>query len=301
MSVPARPLTLFGRGGHKPCAHLSHLSLLAARAQCALTDLDLSQASSDKGAARLSRALHQNRSLTSLTLGMNHISTTAGIAFAEALRSNATLTSASLAGNLLGDAAFVAIAAAIAGNRTMTHLDLSRNSIRTIGAQAIRQALHTNHSLTSLGHLDGLPVAVGLRSSIEWYLRSNKERRDAVSLEAERASTQREGMLQMLPPEERKLRKQIFSLEEESSRLANDNKAHAIENTQVNRLLQETVKRNAELVDAVATLQGQVDTLRRDAAGKKVVKGRAAMRKAAKTGAKKSARQVEQQDGLTGF
>ena len=90
---------------HRPplCARSVHCT--GSRWQCALTELDLSQASSDAGATRLSRALHSNKSLTSLTLNLNRISTTAGLAFAEALRANATLTHASLAGNLLNDAA----------------------------------------------------------------------------------------------------------------------------------------------------------------------------------------------------
>ena len=144
---------------HPPCASLR---------QCALTDLDLSQASNDAGAARLARALHANRSLVVLTLHLNRISTTGGIAFAEALRLNTTLTSASLSGNCLTDAAAVALAASLAANQTMTRLDLSRNSIRAIGAQALRQALHTNTSLVALGELEALPIAVGLRASIEW-------------------------------------------------------------------------------------------------------------------------------------
>ena len=51
---------------------------------------------------------------------------------------------------------------------------------------------------------------------------------------------------------------------------------------QVDRFLAETVRRNAELVEATATLQGQVDALRRSAASKKVAAKRSAARKAAK-------------------
>ena len=204
------------------------------------------------------------------------------------MRTNCTLTDASFAGNLLSDAAAVALAAALAGNASLTRLDLSRNVIRTIGAQAMRQAMHTNHALVSLGKLDSLPIGVGLRASLEWYLRNNKERRDALGVEAERAATQREGMLNLLPPEERALREQIFKLEDETHRLASENKAHETESAQVGRLLTETVKRNAELVDTVATLQSQVDALRRESAKKKVAKNRGAVRKAARAAAKEN-------------
>ena len=290
--------------------------------------------------------------------------------------------------------------------QTVTHVDLSRNSIHAIGAQALRQALHTNRTLTSLGDVDALPVAVGLRASLEWWdsgqrtnlrlpprsalppslalltllgrllahlpvprhLRNNRDRIETLARDAERASVQRDGMLKLLPKEERALRKQIFTLgacaaarsapylaygwcvsrafctawrmlcspsrrtKSQSStlpfapesirarpclwslagswphlwycgragiiargtcaeppphtdaRAAEDDKvkleraahAHATESRQVGALLNETIKRNAELVDAVATLQMQVDALRRDAAGKKVAAKRGA-------------------------
>ena len=62
----------------------------------------------------------------------------------------------------------VALAAALSHNQALPSLDLRRNVLQTIGAQALRQALHTNQTLTSLGKLDELPIAVGLRSSLEW-------------------------------------------------------------------------------------------------------------------------------------
>ena len=186
-----------------------------------------------------------------------------------------------LAWKLLTDAACVAIAAALAGNRVLTELDLGRNSINAIGAQALRQAMHSNTSLISLGGLETLPIAVGLRTSLEYYLRRNHERLDEMALEAARATQQRDGMLRLLPPEERKLRKQIFKLEDETTRLSVVNAAQAQESAQVGKLLHETIRRNAELIDAVATLQNQVDLLRRGAAGEKVKKASKARARAA--------------------
>ena len=88
--------------------------------QCALTDLDLSAATTDAGGTRIARALHNNSSLTRLSLAYTRLATTGGIAFAEALRANTTLTHANIAGNALTDAAAVAIAAAISGNQVRT-------------------------------------------------------------------------------------------------------------------------------------------------------------------------------------
>ena len=139
--------------------------------------------------------------------------------------------------------------------QTLTCINIGRNPINAIGAQALRQALHSNRSLTSLGHLDSLPVSVSLRSSLEWYLRNNTQHLEDLRLEAERAATQREGLLKLLPPQEAALRKQLFRFEDERARIASERAAQVLESEQVNHLLHETVKRNAELVDAVATLQ----------------------------------------------
>jgi hypothetical protein len=181
----------------------------------ALTDLDLSGAYvQDAGVQQLSRALHSNRSLTTLSLAHNGVASTGGNAFADALRVNRTLTRASLCSNLLNDVAAVTLASALAANPVVTEVNLGRNSIGAIGAQALRQALHTNRCLTSLGELNSLPLAVGLRSSIEWYLRANKERMFTLAQEAERATAARDGLLKLLPPEELALRQQIFDLED---------------------------------------------------------------------------------------
>ena len=92
---------------------------------------------------------------------------------------------------------------------------------------------------------------------------------------------QREGLLKLLPPEERALRRRIFKLEDEAARMHSESSLQRTEGAQVDKLLSETVKRNVELVDAVATLQGQVDKLRRAAAGKKVARRRGQARKLA--------------------
>ena len=85
----------------------------------------------------------------------------------------------------------------------------------------------------------------------------------------------------------RKLRKHIFKLEDETTRLATANAAQAQESAQVGKLLHETIRRNAELVDAVATLQNQVDKLRKSALAGKVAAAGRARKKAAKKNAAK--------------
>ena len=157
---------------------------------------------------------------------------------------NVTLTHVSLAGNALMDAAAVALAAALAGNKSMASLDLSRNSIGAIGAQALRQALHQNQSMTSLGALDSLPIAISLRTSLEWYLRQNAERLEAMSAEADASAQQQGGLLKLLPESEQALRRQVFALEEEAARLKTAFAQVQQTNQQVGSLLEETIKRN---------------------------------------------------------
>ena len=173
------------------------------------------------------------------------------------------------------------LAASLASHAVLTRLDLGRNTINAIGAQALRQCLHSNHTLTSLGDLASLPIATGLRASLEWYLRNNAERLESLRVDATPAAEQQEGLLKMLPPEEKALRQKIFKLEDESLRLTKERDAQDAEAAQVNALLTATIQRNAELVDAVATLQGQVDQLRKDALGKRSKSARAKLRKEA--------------------
>jgi hypothetical protein len=263
-------------------SNIGQLVTLLTHKQCSLTELDLTYAqASDLGVTRLARALMSNRSLISLVLAHNGIATRGGLALAEALRTNCTLTSCTLTSNLLNDAAVVGLAGALSASQTLTLLDVGRNPIGPIGAQALRQALHTNKSLTSLGDLASLPLAVGLRSSLNWYLRQNVTRRDTLQLEAERTVAQRDGLFDLLPPEERALRRKIFLLEDESVRLQGEQSRQALETEQVSVLLAETIKRNAQLVDTVAKLQGQVDKLRKTSAAKKRSKSAGSVRRAA--------------------
>jgi hypothetical protein len=263
-------------------SNIGQLVTLLTHKQCSLTELDLTYAqASDLGVTRLARALMSNRSLISLVLAHNGIATRGGLALAEALKTNCTLTSCTLTSNLLNDAAVVGLAGALSASQTLTLLDVGRNPIGPIGAQALRQALHTNKSLTSLGDLASLPLAVGLRSSLNWYLRQNVTRRDTLQLEAERTVAQRDGLLELLPPEERALRRKIFLLEDESVRLQGEQSRQALETEQVSVLLAETIKRNAQLVDTVAKLQGQVDKLRKTSAAKKRSKSAGSVRRAA--------------------
>ena len=78
------------------------------------------------------------------------------------------------------------------------------------------------------------------------------------------------------------LRQTIFRLEDDNLRREHAARSHEVESEQVDKLLRETIKRNAELVDAVSTLQGQVDLLRKESAGRKVAKSRAKLRAVAK-------------------
>ena len=122
-----------------------------------------------------SRPRRHNRGLLRLELAHNSVGPRGGTALAEALGRNATLTQLGLASNLLDDTAAVALATALCANGVLTALLLGRNSISDVGAQALRQALTTNRTLHSMGDVGSLPIAIGLRASLDWYLRGNAE------------------------------------------------------------------------------------------------------------------------------
>ena len=72
-------------------SHVNQLYSVLTSKQSALTDLDLTYSYiEDKGAARLAKALHTNRSLTRLCLAHNGVAGMGGAAVAEALCINPT-------------------------------------------------------------------------------------------------------------------------------------------------------------------------------------------------------------------
>ena len=82
-------------------------------------------------------------------------------------------------------------------------------------------------------------------------------------------SRHHEGLLRLLPATERALREKVYDLED-SVVIANEQSEQLDhENYQVNRLLDVTVKRNAELVDSLSTLQARVEQLSRNKGDKK--------------------------------
>ena len=220
-----------------PAADASALASLLALKACSLTELDLTYGYvQDAGAVAIARALRTNRNLVRLSLAHNAVGGGGAAALADTLRANCTLTQASLYSNHLHDAAAVSLAAALASNVALTELNLGRNSIGAVGGQALRQCLQSNQSLVSLGELGTLPLSVSLRTSLEWYLRGNKEAFEAMALEATRATQQREGLLGLLPKEERTLRRQIFELEDSAAVSATEKQKAEVESHQVRRL-----------------------------------------------------------------
>ena len=93
--------------------------------------------------------------------------------------------------------------------------------------------MHANNTLTSLGKLDTLPFGVGLRGSIEWHLRSNGEKAEAAAESAAGQTTHREALLDLLPSQEAKFRREIFWLEDQVARAATEKSAREAESTQV--------------------------------------------------------------------
>ena len=236
--------------------------LLRSRAKVGLLELDLSHAyTQERGAIAVAEALRTNTTLTKLSLAHNGIAGAGAVALADVLTMNTTLTSASLASNLLTDSTAVALAAALAQNEVLTALELGRNGIATAGAQALRQALQANRTLVTLGDLATLPISVGLRASIDWYLKGNEELRDQAAVEQSGKQGHRDGLLKMLPEAEQHLRRQVYDLEDAYARANSERQQLGHENYQVNRLLDVTVTRNAELLESVATLQDRLEKL----------------------------------------
>ena len=113
----------------------------------------------------------------------------------------------------------------------------------------------------TLGDLATLPISVGLRASIDWYLKGNEELRDQAAVEQSGKQGHRDGLLKMLPEAEQHLRRQVYDLEDAYARANSERQQLGHENYQVNRLLDVTVTRNAELLESVATLQDRLEKL----------------------------------------
>lgn len=236
--------------------------------QAVLTSLDLNHAYiKDGGAQMLARALVSNRTLVDLKLPHNRLTSIAAGGLAQTLRANCTLTRASLASNMLTDVGAVELAAALTENRVVTGLDLSRNNIGPAGGSALRQALQSNKAIVSLGELGSLPLGVGLRASLEWFLRENHAQLENAAATAHGQVTHRDAIVEMLPSAEREFRRTIFRLEDEAARSVAELEEQTTESRQVARLLEETIKRNAELVDNVAVLQRRLARGRSASAG----------------------------------
>ncbi len=104
----------------------------------------------DEEAAKLARALKNNKTLTSLSLAFNNIGNKGAAALAFALRTNRTLTSLNLGNNSISDEGVTELAFALQTNKTLTSLNLCNNSISDEGAKELAFVLQTNKTLTSL-------------------------------------------------------------------------------------------------------------------------------------------------------
>ena len=246
------------------------LKHLLGSANAGITELDLTHAYCEEhGAIALAQALLSNVSMTRLNLSHNGIAAAGAVALADALKVNCCLTDISVAANHVNDAAAVAFAEMLTTNEVLTSLDLGRNCFGATGAQALRQALLNNKTLMHLGALETLSIGVGLRSSLQWYCRNNRQWFERMAAEMQPKSRHHEGLLRLLPATERALREKVYDLED-SVAIANEQSEQLDhENYQVNRLLDVTVKRNAELVDSLSTLQARVEQLSRNKGDKK--------------------------------
>lgn len=92
----------------------------------------------------IANVLTENKTLTTLALGMCCINDKDAALLADALKKNKTLTTLSLGNNYIGDKGAKALAEALMENRTLTELDLNENKISFDGAEILAKALAMN-------------------------------------------------------------------------------------------------------------------------------------------------------------
>jgi len=97
----------------------------------------------------VARALQENRAVTSIQRGVQHIGT-ASQALAEALEVNVSVTSINLQEATIGDAGCKALADALKVNATVSSINLARNDIGDDGAKELAEALKINRSVTEI-------------------------------------------------------------------------------------------------------------------------------------------------------
>ena len=117
---------------------------------------------SGEEAKGIAKALENNTTLTSISLGKEHaikhktIGANSVTAIFKALKTNTTLTSIKLFRSKIGHRSAKAIAEVFKTNTTLTSINLSDNVIGPEGAKAIAAALEKNNTLSRF-ILTGMP------------------------------------------------------------------------------------------------------------------------------------------------
>jgi len=128
----------------------------------------------------LCNGLAVNRSLVSLSLSSNGLSSLSGTQIVRALSHNIYLTNLDLSRNNLGDEFAVELAKCLSSNDILWRVDISHNPITARGAEALLKVLRENNdTLTSLGDIEAnLSMGVLTIRNINICLGTNRDNAD---------------------------------------------------------------------------------------------------------------------------
>lgn len=116
-----------------------------------LTTLSISKCNVDQsGAAALGHALAANHTLLHLDMSSNRIKDAGAVELAKGLGANKSLVSCNVASNKIGHEGGLEIARAIQKNSTLRHLNLRRNMMLEATGDVISDALRTNKSVEKM-------------------------------------------------------------------------------------------------------------------------------------------------------
>ena len=294
---------------HAYCEDKGAIALAQALAtNSSLTKLNLSHNNvAGAGTVALADALKSNACLTELSLATNHANDAAVVGLAEMLTTNETLTSLDLARNCFGTTGAHALRQALQGNRSLLSLGALETMPLGVGLRASLEWYTRNNrawceraaaelgDVSSQGDAGDAASAKGRQHQSLLRLLPETERQlreqlftleDACARNAEQSEQLGHENYQVCPDPHPHLHPTFtpaftptftpaftFTL---TPTLTLTLTTHSPPNSnptyQVNRLLDVTVKRNAELVDSLSQLQSQVERLASTRQAKKPVR-----------------------------
>ncbi|KAL0210245.1 hypothetical protein P9112_010329 [Eukaryota sp. TZLM1-RC] len=118
---------------------------------------------SDRAVKAVVISLHDNTTITSLTIGSPNIGPVGAASLAELLLANRTLTELDLTGCRVSNSGIISIAKSLEQNNSLKELKVGGNDIGTIGIMDLSEALKVNNGLQ---HLDLSSQQIGLEGVI---------------------------------------------------------------------------------------------------------------------------------------